>query len=114
MGDHNLFYFRLLDYYCTGINSIIYSSIIYRIFIIYFSIQGRMVLIVRTDMYVVAWTFIKSQSDFRLCTLLELWTLIELEGVAIGLDKIPLLYQFLKLVVIGRAGHSNGLSDGFR
>ena len=71
-------------------------------------------LIVRTDMYVVAWTFIKIQSDFRLCTLLELWTLIELESVAIGLDKIPLLYQFLKLVVIGRPGHSNGLSDGFR
>ena len=48
-------------------------------------------LIVRTDLYVVARTFLKILSDIRLCTLLGRWTLIELEGVAMGMDKIPLL-----------------------
>ena len=48
-------------------------------------------MIVRTDLYVVARTFLKILSDIRLCTLLGLWTLIELEGVAMGMDKIPLI-----------------------
>ena len=48
-------------------------------------------LIVRTDLYVVARTFLKILSDIRHRTLLGLWTLIELEGVAMGMDKIPLL-----------------------
>ena len=68
-------------------------------------------MIVRTDLYVVARTFRKILSDIRLCTLLGLWTLIELEGVAIGLDKIASLHQLLKLVVIGRPGHTKHLLD---
>ena len=68
-------------------------------------------LIVRTDLYVVARTFLKILSDIRHRTLFGLWTLIELEGVAIRLDKIPSLYQLLKLVVIGRPGHANRLLD---
>ena len=68
-------------------------------------------LIVRTDLYVVARTFLKILSDIRLCTLLGLWTLIELEGVATGLDKIASLHQLLKLIVIGRPGNTNRLLD---
>ena len=68
-------------------------------------------LIVRTDLYVVARTFLKILSDIRHRTLLGLWTLIELEGVAIGLDKIASLHQLLKLIVIGRPGHTNRLLD---
>ena len=68
-------------------------------------------LIVRTDLYVVARTFLKILSDIRLCTLLGLWTLIELEGVAMGMDKITLLYQSVEIIVIGRRGHINRLMD---
>ena len=68
-------------------------------------------MIVRTDLYVVARTFLKILSDIRLCTLLGLWTLIELEGVAMRMDKITLLYQSVEIIVIGRRGHTNRLMD---
>ena len=93
---------------------IIYLRIICGVYIIYFYILRRVNLIVRTDLSVVARTFLKIQSGIRHCTLFGLWTLIELEGVAMGRDQIPVFNQLAKLIVIGRPGHSNGLSDSFR
>ena len=70
-------------------------------------------MIVSASLSVVARTFFQIQSVIRHCTLFGLWTLIELEGISVGRDQIPFFYQLAKLIVIGRAGHSNGLSDGF-
>ena len=113
--DYYFFDLRLLDYSLSRGQSIIYPRIIWGIcHIIYFYILRQYRKTDRGFLFVAARIFFKIQSvcrHFFLRLRGGLWDFIELKGVSGGWHQIAPIYEFMELVMVCRASHTNGLSN---
>ena len=114
-GDYDFFDLRLLDYSLPRGQSIIYPRIIWGIcHIIYFYILRQYRKTDRGFLFVAARIFFKIQSvcrHFFLRLRGGLWDFVELKGVSGGWHQIAPIYEFMELVMVCRASHTDGLSD---
>ena len=108
---YDFLYFWLADFFFHfWIIRIIYSRIIYGITIIYFYTLRQYRLTARASLFAVARNFLKIQSvrrHFFLCLRGGLWDFIEIISITRAGDKIPLIYQYRKLVKVCRARNTN-------
>lgn len=113
--DYYILHFWNVDFHILRI-VIIYNPISWYSSIIYFYILRQYTLTVWAGYFAAARTFFKIlSSGTRHCSCLRsgLWNFIKIKAISRSGNQIALIYQFVKLIVIGRSCHANGLSDRY-